>query len=146
MFGLTSIILILVVGLGVVAAIVGVVVVIAMSRRNDFVNPLPTQKAPPGNVSPTVSEDIPPHLYSAPANVQEAALVDWLVAQASAQTRVDLSADPVVRDRLLNATRLALADLQTQDTAQITLPFLTADAQGPKHFEIKLTRATLDQV
>lgn len=146
MLGLTSIILIFVVGFGIVAAIIGVVVVIAISRRNDYVNPLPIPKPHSENVSPTVPKNVPSHLYSAPATDQETALVDWLVAQASAQTRVDLSADPVVRDRLLNAARIALDNLQTQETTQIILPFLAADPQGPKHFEMTFTRAMRDQL
>ncbi|NUM46701.1 MAG: Hsp70 family protein [Anaerolineales bacterium] len=149
MMGLSLLILIAVVGLGVVAVVVAIVVVLALSRREDFVNPFSGPKAsppPPKNISPEVPQTIAPNLYTAPALDGEAALVDWLIGQASAQTRIKLEHDPMVRERMLNAVRNAMRDLETQDTTQISLPFLAADTTGPKHFEIKITRSMLDQM
>ncbi|HNB52622.1 MAG TPA: Hsp70 family protein [Anaerolineales bacterium] len=152
MFGLLSVGLLLLIGLGLVVVVVILVIVVANSRKEDYVNPFstPTNHAPnppPGaNISPEVPRNVAPHLYKAPANDQETVLVDFLIGQASAQTGMNLSNDPMVRERMVNAVRLALQNLEEKESAQINLPFLAADAQGPKHFEFKLTRSMMDQV
>jgi len=146
--GMSLILVIAIIGLGVIVAIVGVVAVVFISRRDDFVNPFSKSSPmsqPTKNVSPEVPKNVPPHLYRHPETNRETAIVDWLVEEASAQTGMDLSRDTMVRERLTNAVRLAITDLETSDTAQLSLPFLAADEKGPKHFEFKITRQMLDQ-
>jgi hypothetical protein len=143
----SMIFLIALIGLGVVAALGAVVVVVVISRREDFVNPFANRAKP---APPPPAPDVRPVPSSIPtpppATKQEAALVDWLLAQASAQTGIQLSGDPTVRDRLRNAAHLALQALELEDTAHINLPFLAADAHGPKHFAITVTRAMVEQL
>ncbi len=147
--GLSIILVIVCLGLAVVGAIVAVIVVIAVSRREDFVNPFGGRK-PESLMSQEVVYATPKEAPSVrgvdPVADQETAWVDWLVAQASAQTGVKLEGDPMVRERMINAVRNALVELKEQDTTTINLPFLTADPTGPKHFEIKFTRQMRDQI
>lgn len=151
--GISLMVLIVFIGLGIVAIIVTVVVVVFISRRDDFVNPFAkssrneqsTPVQPKNNISSEVPKDIAPHLYRHPETDQEAALIDWLVAEASAQTGVNLTNDKLARERLVDAARKAMKELEEIDSTQISLPFLAADSQGPKHFEIKISRQMLDQ-
>ncbi|GAB4580739.1 MAG: hypothetical protein Fur0022_34810 [Anaerolineales bacterium] len=136
-----------VVGLGVAAVLIAVVAVIALSRRDDFVNPFSSGKTAVKNKMPVdLPKNIAPPVFQQPKTDQEAALVDWLIEQASAQTGVMLAHDPIVRDRMLNAVRIALQELKEQEATKISLPFLTADPSGPKHFELRFTRQMADQV
>jgi len=144
-----SLMIAIVSGLVVVVAIILLVVVVVISRRSDFVNPFPSRKSdrqPVREVATTPPIDVQPHLYSQPVAHQEAALVDWLVAEASAQTGVNLIGDQMVHERIVNAVQKVIKELEQQDSAQISLPFLTADENGPKHFEIKITRQMSDQL
>ncbi|HLF87888.1 MAG TPA: hypothetical protein VI451_03020 [Anaerolineales bacterium] len=90
-------------GLVCIASIILLVIVVVISRREDFVNPFPRKKSerhPEREVSAEViEEDAPPRLYARPVAGQEAALVDWLLAQASAQTEVNLSGDQIRLER-----------------------------------------------
>ncbi len=74
------------------------------------------------------------------------AVVDWLLTQAFEQTGVRVADEPLAYQRITEAARKAMRDLQTQEVASISLPFLTADANGPKHFEARLTRAVIREL
>src|ERR1700752_2138438 len=63
------------------------------------------------------------------------AVVDWLVAEFKKSQAIDLSADPMALQRLYEAAEKAKIELSTTQEAQINLPFITADASGPKHLE-----------
>ena len=74
------------------------------------------------------------------------ALEAWLVKAAGDQIGIDLSNDQMARQRIAERASGVLDDLRSSDTAQINLPFLTADSTGPKHFSLTLTRAQLGQI
>lgn len=73
-------------------------------------------------------------------------VVTWLLSQAFEQTGVKVADDRVAYQRLVEAADKAVRDLKTQDIITISLPYLTADATGPKHFEARLTREMIDEL
>lgn len=74
------------------------------------------------------------------------ALAAWLLKKACDQTGVDLSNDGIAQTRLAERAASALEELRSSDVCDINLPFLTADASGPKHFSITLTRSQVEQI
>jgi molecular chaperone DnaK len=74
------------------------------------------------------------------------AIVDWLVAEFKKSQGIDLSADPMALQRLYEAAEKAKIELSTTQETQINLPFITADASGPKHLDMRLTRAKLNEL
>src|SRR5256886_1754091 len=74
------------------------------------------------------------------------ALVDWLVAEFKKSQGIDLSQDPMALQRLYEAAEKAKIELSTTQETQINLPFITADASGPKHLDTRLTRAKLNEL
>ena len=74
------------------------------------------------------------------------AIVDWLVADFKRDQAIDLSADPMALQRLYEAAEKAKIELSTTQETQINLPFITADAAGPKHLDTRLTRAKLAEL
>jgi molecular chaperone DnaK len=73
-------------------------------------------------------------------------IVEWMVAEFKKDQGIDVSKDRMAIQRLREAAEKAKIELsQTQET-DINLPFLTADASGPKHMQLKLTRAKLEQL
>ena len=74
------------------------------------------------------------------------AIVDWLVAEFKKSQGIDLSADPMALQRLYEASEKAKIELSTTQETQINLPFITADASGPKHLDTRLTRAKLAEL
>ena len=74
------------------------------------------------------------------------ALVDWLVKEFRASQGIDLAADPMALQRLYEAAEKAKIELSTTQETQINLPFITADATGPKHLDMRLTRAKLNEL
>ncbi|MBV9800633.1 MAG: molecular chaperone DnaK [Solirubrobacterales bacterium] len=74
------------------------------------------------------------------------AVVDWLVAEFRKSQGIDLSADPMALQRLYEAAEKAKIELSTTQETQINLPFITADASGPKHLDTRLTRAKLGEL
>jgi hypothetical protein len=74
------------------------------------------------------------------------AVVSWLLSQAFEQTGVKVADDKIAYQRIVEAAQKALEQLKTQETATISLPFLTADAAGPKHFETRLTREAIQEL
>ena len=69
-----------------------------------------------------------------------APLVQWLLERAREQTGTALDGDPLARQRITEAATKAMEELRTDGSAEISLPYLTADASGPKHFGIRFTR------
>src|SRR5688500_4787197 len=74
------------------------------------------------------------------------AIVEWLVAEFKRDQGVDLSADKNSLQRLYEAAEKAKIELSTTQETQINLPFITATDAGPKHLDIKLTRAKLAEL
>src|SRR3954471_1481690 len=73
-------------------------------------------------------------------------IVDWLADQFKNDTGIDLRTDPQALQRLYEAAERAKVELSSATTAQVNLPFITADASGPKHLNTKLTRAQFEQL
>ena len=73
-------------------------------------------------------------------------VIDWMLAEFKAQEGVDLSNDKMALQRLKEAAEKAKKDLSSATTTNINLPFITATAEGPKHFDMNLTRAKFDEL
>jgi len=73
-------------------------------------------------------------------------LIDWMIKTFKAETGIDIARDKMVLQRLKDAAEKAKIELSTAQSASINLPFLTADASGPKHFEQDLSRAKFEQM
>jgi molecular chaperone DnaK len=74
------------------------------------------------------------------------AIVDWMTAEFKRDNGIDLSVDKMALQRLYEAAEKAKIELSTTATAQINLPFVTADATGPKHLDLTLSRAKLEEL
>ena len=74
------------------------------------------------------------------------AVVDWMVAEFKKDQGIDLAADKMALQRLKEAAEKAKCELSTTLETEINLPFVTADASGPKHMSMKLTRAKLESL
>jgi molecular chaperone DnaK len=73
-------------------------------------------------------------------------IVDWLAEEFKRDQGIDLRSDPQALQRLYEAAERAKVELSSATTAQINLPFITADAAGPKHLNITLSRAKFEQL
>lgn len=73
-------------------------------------------------------------------------VMDWIVAEFKKSNGIDLSSDKMAMQRVKEAAEKAKIDLSGMTTAQISLPFITADATGPKHLELTLSRAQFNQM
>jgi molecular chaperone DnaK len=73
-------------------------------------------------------------------------IIDWLIQEFKKEIGVDVSKDQMALQRLKEAAEKAKIELSTLLETEINLPFLTADATGPKHLNIKLTRARFEQM
>ncbi len=73
-------------------------------------------------------------------------IIDWMLAEFKAQEGVDLSGDKMALQRLKEAAEKAKKELSSATTTNINLPFNTATAEGPKHFDMNLTRAKFDEL
>ena len=73
-------------------------------------------------------------------------VMDWIISEFKRSSGVDLSNDKMALQRLKEAAEKAKCDLSGVTTAQITLPFITADATGPKHLDLTLTRAKFNEL
>ena len=73
-------------------------------------------------------------------------IIEWLVASFKAEQGIDLSADPMVLQRLKEAAEKAKCELSSSQQTEVNLPFITADATGPKHLNVTLTRAKLEEL
>ena len=73
-------------------------------------------------------------------------IIDWMVADFKKNTGIDLSQDKMSLQRLKEAAEQAKIVLSSSTTTTINLPFITADATGPKHLQMELTRAKFEQM
>ncbi len=73
-------------------------------------------------------------------------IVEWLQSEFKKDQGIDLSKDPMATQRLKEAAEKAKIELSTTVETDVNLPFITADASGPKHLNIKLTRAKLESL
>ena len=73
-------------------------------------------------------------------------IMDWIVAGFKAENGIDLSGDKMAMQRIKEAAEKAKIDLSGMTTTDINLPFITADATGPKHYEATLTRAKFNEL
>ena len=73
-------------------------------------------------------------------------VIDWIVQEFKKDQGIDLSKDKMALQRLKEAGEKAKCELSTTMETEINLPFITADASGPKHLSLKLTRAKLEQL
>ena len=73
-------------------------------------------------------------------------VIDWIVAEFKKENGIDLSRDQMALQRLKEAAEKAKMELSTLLEAEINLPFITADASGPKHLQMKLTRSRFEQM
>jgi molecular chaperone DnaK len=74
------------------------------------------------------------------------AIVDWMVAEFKKDQGIDLAADRMALQRLYEAAEKAKIELSSTMTTQINLPFITATQEGPKHLDLQLTRAKLNEL
>lgn len=73
-------------------------------------------------------------------------IIEWLVSEFKNQDGIDLSKDRMALQRLKEAAEKAKCELSSSLTTEINLPFITADASGPKHLSMALTRSKLEQL
>jgi molecular chaperone DnaK len=74
------------------------------------------------------------------------ALVDWMVAEFKREQGIDLAQDKMALQRLYEAAEKAKIELSSTMSTQINLPFVTATPEGPKHLDLQLTRAKLEEL
>src|SRR5918992_97841 len=74
------------------------------------------------------------------------AVVDWMVAEFKRDQGIDLAADRMALQRLYEAGEKAKIELSSTMSTQINLPFITATPEGPKHLDLQLTRAKLEEL
>ena len=74
------------------------------------------------------------------------AIINWLIDEFKKDSGIDLSGDPMAMQRLREAAENAKISLSNQTSVDINLPFITADATGPKHLQKNLTRAQFEQM
>jgi molecular chaperone DnaK len=73
-------------------------------------------------------------------------IIDWIIGEFKKESGIDLSKDQMALQRLKEAAEKAKIELSTLLETDINLPFITADASGPKHLQMKLTRAKFEQM
>jgi len=73
-------------------------------------------------------------------------IIDWIVTEFKRENGIDLSRDQMALQRLKEAAEKTKMELSTLLESEINLPFITADASGPKHLQMKLTRARFEQM
>ena len=73
-------------------------------------------------------------------------VIEYLTAEFKRETGVDITSDPLAMQRLKEAAEKAKIELSSQQQTEVNLPYITADASGPKHLNIKLTRAKLESL
>src|SRR5207248_5150641 len=73
-------------------------------------------------------------------------VMDWIIAEFKKEQGIDLSRDQMALQRLKEAAEKAKMELSTLLETEINLPFITADATGPKHLLMKLTRSRFEQM
>ena len=73
-------------------------------------------------------------------------IVDWMISSFKAESGIDLSSDKMAMQRLKESAEKAKIELSGMTSASINLPFITADATGPKHLDLTLTRAKFNEL
>ena len=73
-------------------------------------------------------------------------IIDWMVQSFKSETGIDLSADKMAMQRLKESAEKSKIELSGVTTSNINLPFITADATGPKHLDLTLTRAKFNEL
>jgi molecular chaperone DnaK len=73
-------------------------------------------------------------------------IIEWILAEFKKDQGVDLSKDPMAMQRLKEAAEKAKIELSNVMETDVNLPFITADASGPKHLQLRLSRAKLEQL
>ena len=73
-------------------------------------------------------------------------IIKWMVQEFKKDQGIDLAADKMALQRLKEAAERAKIELSTSVETEINLPFVTADSSGPKHLQLKLTRAKFEQL
>ena len=73
-------------------------------------------------------------------------IIEYLTSEFQRESGVDIAADPLAMQRLKEAAEKAKIELSSQQQTEVNLPYITADASGPKHLNIKLTRAKLESL
>ena len=73
-------------------------------------------------------------------------IIDWMVSEFKKENNIDLSQDKMASQRLKEAAEKAKIELSSMTQTQINLPFITADANGPKHLDLTLTRAQFNEM
>ncbi|HHV51181.1 MAG TPA: molecular chaperone DnaK [Clostridiales bacterium] len=73
-------------------------------------------------------------------------IINWMIAEFKKETGIDLSNDKMALQRLKDAAEKAKIELSSSTTSNINLPFITADATGPKHLDMTLTRAKFNEM
>ena len=73
-------------------------------------------------------------------------IIDWLINEFKTEQGIDLSGDPMAMQRLKEEAEKAKMSLSSSQSTDINLPFITADASGPKHLNVTLSRAKLEQI
>lgn len=73
-------------------------------------------------------------------------IIDWLIAEFKKEQGVDLSQDPMALQRLKESAEKAKCELSSSQQTDINLPFITADASGPKHMNVSLSRSKMEQL
>jgi molecular chaperone DnaK len=73
-------------------------------------------------------------------------VIEWIVAEFKKDQGIDLSQDKMALQRLKEAAEKAKCELSTTSETEVNLPFVTADASGPKHLQLKLNRAKFEQL
>ena len=74
------------------------------------------------------------------------AIINWLVGEFKSEHGIDLKADPMALQRLKEGAEKAKCELSTSQSTEINLPFITADASGPKHLTQNISRSKLEQI
>lgn len=86
-------------------------------------------------------------LMAAPISDREVrAVTAWLLSQAFEQTGIRVADDRLAYQRIVEAAQKAVVELKNHDTFDVSLPYLTADASGPKHLEARLTREMIEEL
>ncbi|MDJ0906776.1 MAG: molecular chaperone DnaK [Woeseiaceae bacterium] len=73
-------------------------------------------------------------------------VIEYLASEFERESGVDITSDPLAMQRLKEAAEKAKIELSSQQQTEVNLPYITADASGPKHLNIKLTRAKLESL
>jgi hypothetical protein len=110
-----------------IVAIAAAIVLMRWGRRGEAAAPVESPIIPSGGGMKRDDRD-------------SSSLANWLFERAYEQTGFRVTDDPLARERIVQAAAKAMDELRSGGTATISLPFLTADATGPKHFVIDVKR------